>query len=137
MSCTGSDSIVHISEEVEDASLIVPRAMWWSFVVNVFFGILMLVTMLFCIGPLEDVLESGVPYLTLFLNTGSTGMALFLTILVFLLIGIGNITCLATCTYCLGTKLMLCCKLKAKHLLGCLTLVLHTSYDSSPIFPSI
>jgi choline transport protein len=115
MLCTGSDSIVHISEEVEDASLIVPRAMWWSFVVNVFFGILMLVTMLFCIGPLEDVLESGVPYLTLFLNTGSTGMALFLTILVFLLIGIGNITCLATCMYCPGTKSMLCCKVNARH----------------------
>jgi choline transport protein len=72
--------------------------MWWSFVVNVFFGILMLVTMLFCIGPLDDVLESGVPYLTLFLNTGSTRMALFLTILVFLLIAIGNVTCLATCS---------------------------------------
>lgn len=24
----GSDSIVHISEEVEDASIVVPRAMW-------------------------------------------------------------------------------------------------------------
>ncbi|KAF2790260.1 amino acid transporter-like protein [Melanomma pulvis-pyrius CBS 109.77] len=94
----GSDSIVHISEEVEDASLIVPRAMWWSYLVNVFSGILMLITMLFCIGPLEDVLESDVPYLTLFVNTGSSGMALFLTILVFILIGIGNITCLATCS---------------------------------------
>lgn len=26
----GSDSAVHISEEVADAGLVVPRVMWWS-----------------------------------------------------------------------------------------------------------
>ncbi|KAF1981787.1 amino acid transporter [Aulographum hederae CBS 113979] len=92
----GSDSIVHISEEVEDASLIVPRAMWWSYVINVLMGIVMLITMLFGIGPLEDVLEADAPYLNLFLNTGSTGVAVFLIIILFLLIFSGNITALAT-----------------------------------------
>ena len=53
----GSDSVVHISEEVEDASLIVPRCMWWSYLGNVFAGIIMLITMLFCIGPLEPVVS--------------------------------------------------------------------------------
>jgi choline transport protein len=94
----GSDSAVHISEEVEDASLVVPRAMWWSFVANVFFGILMLVTMLFCIGPLDDAIASTAPYLNLFANTGSTGVAVLLSIIIFLLIFAGNITALATCS---------------------------------------
>lgn len=53
----GSDSVVHISEEVEDASIIVPRAMWWSYLGNVAAGIVMLITMLFCIGPLEGVVR--------------------------------------------------------------------------------
>ena len=30
------------AEEVEDASLNVPRAMWWSYLMNVFMGIVML-----------------------------------------------------------------------------------------------
>lgn len=40
----GSDSIVHISEEVEDASLVVPRAMWWSYIGNAILGIIMLIS---------------------------------------------------------------------------------------------
>ncbi|MCJ1419764.1 hypothetical protein MMC32_006120 [Xylographa parallela] len=40
----GSDSVVHISEEVEDASLVVPRVMWWSYVFNVIMGIIMLIS---------------------------------------------------------------------------------------------
>lgn len=50
----GSDSVVHISEEVEDASITVPKCMWYSYIGNVTLGIVMLITMLFCLGPLED-----------------------------------------------------------------------------------
>lgn len=50
--------VVHISEEVENASLTVPRVMIWSYFGNVLLGIGMLVTMLFCIGPLEDTVGS-------------------------------------------------------------------------------
>ncbi|KAF2088825.1 amino acid transporter [Saccharata proteae CBS 121410] len=92
----GSDSIVHISEEVENASVVVPRAMWWSYVLNVLLGIIMLITMLFGIGSLEATLEADAPYLNLFVNTGSTDVALFLTIMLLVLIYSGNITTLAT-----------------------------------------
>ncbi|KUJ12695.1 amino acid transporter-like protein [Mollisia scopiformis] len=92
----GSDSAVHISEEVEDASLNVPRAMWWSYVMNVILGIAMLITMLFCIGDLDTVLGSSAPYLTLFQNTGSNAVAFVLMIYLFILIALGNITALAT-----------------------------------------
>jgi choline transport protein len=92
----GSDSAVHISEEVADAGLVVPQVMWWSYLLNLFLGIVILITMLFCIGPLETVLDSDAPYLQLFTNTGSTGVALALTIILFFLIYSGNITALAT-----------------------------------------
>jgi choline transport protein len=69
----GSDSIVHIcksrdphhshhyanwaiAEEVEDASLVVPKAMWWSYVINVIMGIIVLISeypqtsILFCLA---------------------------------------------------------------------------------------
>ncbi|RMZ05443.1 hypothetical protein D0864_02476 [Hortaea werneckii] len=93
----GSDSVVHISEEVEDASITVPRCMWYSYVGNVLMGIIMLITMLFCIGPLENVIDSNVPYLLLFNNTGSIALSVILNVILFVLIYAGNITALATC----------------------------------------
>ncbi|KAK6074251.1 choline transport protein (amino acid permease) [Seiridium cupressi] len=93
----GSDSVVHISEEVQDASLIVPKCMWWSYVGNVILGIGMLIVMLFCIGPLDGVVDSDVPYLILFNNTGSPALSIVLNVILFLLIFSGNITALATC----------------------------------------
>jgi choline transport protein len=92
----GSDSIVHISEEVNNASLTVPRVMWWSYLMNAALGFVALLTMLFCIGPLETAVEEETPYLKLFLNTGSQPLAYVLLIILFLLIFSGNITCLAT-----------------------------------------
>src|SRR5271170_7196667 len=70
--------------------------MWWSYIGNVILGVIMLITMLFCIGPLDGAIASSTPYLTLFTNTNSTGVALALTIVVFFLIYSGNITALAT-----------------------------------------
>jgi choline transport protein len=92
----GSDSVVHISEEVEDASVTVPRCMVWSFLGNIFAGFVMLIAMLFCIGPLDAVLEVDVPYALLFNNTGSRPLSLFLNLLLLVLIYAGNITSLAT-----------------------------------------
>jgi amino acid transporter len=54
----GSDSVSHISEEVHDASVNVPRAMWWSYVGNNTCGLIMLVVFLFCIGPIENVVSN-------------------------------------------------------------------------------
>ncbi|TGO17175.1 hypothetical protein BTUL_0020g00620 [Botrytis tulipae] len=71
----------NLAEEVEDASINVPRAMWWSYILNVFLGIITLITMLFCIGPLDAAIESPAPYLSLFLNTGSEAMATALMII--------------------------------------------------------
>lgn len=70
--------------------------MWWSYVMNVVMGVSMLIVMLFCIGPLDGVLEAQSPYLVLFKNTGSNATAFALLITLFILISLGNITALAT-----------------------------------------
>lgn len=70
--------------------------MWWSYLLNLFMGIIMLITMLFCIGSLDDAMNAGTPYLQLFLNTGSSAVAYALTIILLILIFSGNITALAT-----------------------------------------
>lgn len=59
-------------------------------------GIVILITMLFCIGALDDAVNSPAPYLSLFNNTGSLGVAMTLTIMILLLVFVGNITGLAT-----------------------------------------
>lgn len=63
---------------------------------NLTLGIIILITMLFCIGPLDVALESETPYLALFNNTGSQAVSIILLVVIFLLIFSGNITCLAT-----------------------------------------
>lgn len=92
----GSDSACHISEEVADAGLTVPRVMWWSFILNVLLGIIMLITMLFCIGSLEETLDAEIPYIQLFINTDSSAVAYVLTVMLLVLVFSGNITALAT-----------------------------------------
>jgi choline transport protein len=64
--------------------------------VNLFLSIIILITMFFCIGPLDTGLASDAPYLQLFTNTGSNPVALTLTITLFFLIYRGNITALVT-----------------------------------------
>ena len=58
----------------------------------------MLITMLFCIGDLDNALNSNAPYLVLFDNTSKSGVAILLNVVVFLLVFSGNITALATCS---------------------------------------
>ena len=69
--------------------------MWWSYILNAMMGTFMLITMLFCIGDLESAVASAAPYLDLFNNTGSIGVALMLSILIFLLIAFSNVNTLA------------------------------------------
>lgn len=76
--------------------MVVPKTMWWSYVLNVVIAWVMLITMLFCIGDLDEAINTAVPYLKLFKNTGSDAMAITLLIILVILIFSGNITSLAT-----------------------------------------
>ncbi|OTA98391.1 hypothetical protein M426DRAFT_17454 [Hypoxylon sp. CI-4A] len=76
----GSDSAVHMAEEMKNASIVVPRAILVSIILNGILGFAMLIAYLFCLGDLDAVLESqetlGYPFLFVFqTGTGSTAGA--------------------------------------------------------------
>ncbi|KAK5166212.1 uncharacterized protein LTR77_008473 [Saxophila tyrrhenica] len=70
----GADSAVHMSEEIRDASIVLPKATMWSIVVNGAFGWIMIITFAFIAGnPLYIVdSDTGYPFISAFYNaTGS------------------------------------------------------------------
>ena len=86
------------AEEVEDASLVVvvPQCMWWSYILNAFRGIVILIPMLFCIQNFNDAINYPVPYVGLLKNTRSVGVTMTLTVILFLLFSLGIIKALTT-----------------------------------------
>lgn len=95
----GSDSVAHMSEEIEDAGVIVPRAMVWSFLLNVPFTFGLLLTYLFCIGDVQEALsdKTGFPFIYVFQRaTGSVAGASGLTIVVLVLLIMVTISSLAS-----------------------------------------
>ncbi len=70
----GADSAVHMSEEIRDASIVLPRATMWSIVVNGAFGWVMIITFAFTAGNPLYIVDSktGYPFIQGFYNaTGS------------------------------------------------------------------
>ncbi|EXV05570.1 amino acid permease family protein [Metarhizium robertsii] len=95
----GSDSVAHMAEEIRDASVVVPRSMVWSFILNVPFTFGLLITYLFCIGDVQEALDSktGFPFIYVFQNaTGSIGATTGLTIVVLVLLTMITISSLAS-----------------------------------------
>lgn len=85
-SFTSFDSAIHMAEETRQAKLAVPRAMFWSIVMNGVLAFVMVLVILFTMGTVEDALDSSFPIVTILLGiTGSkaatTAMAsgLFIT----------------------------------------------------------
>ncbi|KAL3462068.1 amino acid/polyamine transporter I [Aspergillus heterothallicus] len=74
----GGDAAVHMSEEIENATVIVPRSILLSVLINGLLGFGMLLALLFCLGDLNAALESptGYPFMEVFRSgTGSVGGA--------------------------------------------------------------
>ncbi|KAL8716326.1 MAG: hypothetical protein Q9220_000231 [cf. Caloplaca sp. 1 TL-2023] len=75
----GTDAAIHMSEEIHNAAVVVPRCMLVAIVINGLFGFGMLLAVLFFIGDIETVLSTPpltYPYMPIFLNaTGSLGGA--------------------------------------------------------------
>lgn len=95
----GSDSVAHMSEEIEDAGVIVPRAMVWSFLLNVPFTFGLLLTYLFSIGNVQEALSdrTGFPFIYVFREaTGSVRGATGLTVVVLVLLIMVTISSLAS-----------------------------------------
>ena len=66
----GADSAVHMSEEIKDASLVLPRAIMWAAGINGTMGFIMIITFCFCLGSVFDIIASptGYPFIQVFFN---------------------------------------------------------------------
>lgn len=70
--------------------------MVWGYLYNAVLGLVMLITMLFTVGNLDDAINASSPFQNAFTATGSQGLNTFMTLVLFLLILSGNITAVTT-----------------------------------------
>lgn len=70
----GADASVHMAEEVTNAALTIPRAICGGMMVNSLIGFAMMLTILFCLGNIEDVVgtKTGFPFIQIFYNSVQT-----------------------------------------------------------------
>ena len=97
----GSDPAMHMSEELQDASKILPRAMIWTEVVNSSLGFIMLITFCICLGDVEGVLSTptGQPRIQIIYNaTQSTTSATVLASITVVMAVFGCVNNVATCS---------------------------------------
>ncbi|KAI7509426.1 amino acid transporter-like protein [Hortaea werneckii] len=74
----GYDCTVHMAEELHDASITLPKVIMWSVAPNACLGLLVILTLAFCSGDIEEVLQTrtGEPFVQIFFNaTGSRAAA--------------------------------------------------------------
>ncbi|RVX74884.1 hypothetical protein B0A52_01161 [Exophiala mesophila] len=95
----GADGAVHMSEELRDASKILPRSMIWTTILNGMSGWVMLITFCFTLGNLDDVISTptGQPYIFVFYQaTESYAGASVLSALVIFMAMFCNLSITAT-----------------------------------------
>lgn len=85
----GADGATHMAEEIQNASLIVPRSMFTSVMLNGIFGFGALMAMLFSLTDVEAALQSptGYPFLYIFQSAA----------------GVRGATVMAACIICMDT----------------------------------
>ena len=99
VSLLGSDAATHMSEELRNASKILPRAMISTVAFNGALGLVMLITFCFCIGDIDSVLSTptGYPFIQVFYNaTLSTAGATAMTSVMIVLATFGGMMNMAT-----------------------------------------
>jgi choline transport protein len=95
----GADSAVHMSEEIKDASLVLPRAIMWAAGINGTMGFIMIITFCFCLGSVLDIVGSptGYPFIQVFYNvTNSNAGASIMTAILIVNITSACISTVAT-----------------------------------------
>ncbi|PYH78800.1 amino acid transporter [Aspergillus uvarum CBS 121591] len=84
----GPDSAVHMSEEIRDASRVLPISMVSTLILNGITGFIMIITFAFCLGNIEEVMASqtGFAFIQVFWNaTGSTRAATGMTVVIMIM----------------------------------------------------
>lgn len=92
----GADGAIHMSEEIKNASTVVPNALVASIGLNGMMGFSMLIAILFCVGDIDNALASptGFPFIEIFhqavhSNGGATVMsAVVLSLMIFATIAV-------------------------------------------------
>ncbi|CZT04966.1 related to GABA transport protein [Rhynchosporium agropyri] len=95
----GADSACHMSEEIHNASTVVPNVMMFSLLLNGVLGFAMLIAILFCLGSINDALATptGFPFIEIFHQaTNSKSGATVMTAIVMLLMAAASIGVMAT-----------------------------------------
>ena len=81
----GADASVHLAEEVSNAAVNIPRAILGAMLINGAIGFAMMITVLYCLGDVDTVLETatGFPFIQIFKDSvGSTAGATVMTAVV-------------------------------------------------------
>ena len=95
----GYDCSVHMSEEIHDASITLPRAIMWSIGVNGTLAFIMAVTLIFTLGDVDSLLNSPTrePFIQQFYNaTGHLGGTNAMVAVVIILLAASATTEVAT-----------------------------------------
>ncbi|KAA8648467.1 uncharacterized protein ATNIH1004_004352 [Aspergillus tanneri] len=87
---SGGDAAVHMAEEVQNASLTIPRAIMMTVIINGSLGFGMLLAVLFCMGDLSAALETptGYPFMQIFYQATGSKSGTLTMIAILLIIGI-------------------------------------------------
>ncbi|KAL8792554.1 MAG: hypothetical protein Q9195_004853 [Heterodermia aff. obscurata] len=82
----GADGAIHMAEEIQDAAVVVPRAIVFSIFLNGILGLGMALALLFCIGDIDAALNTTThyPFMEIFLQAvgNVTGAALMISIVI-------------------------------------------------------
>ncbi|KAF2724450.1 amino acid transporter [Polychaeton citri CBS 116435] len=95
----GADAGAHMSEELRDASIQLPRAMMWSIFINGIMGITMLITFCFFIGDVSKFVEIDTDYpiiVVLYKVTGSLAGTMALGVVLVILLFFSTVTTVAS-----------------------------------------
>ena len=99
LSFCGADGAIHMSEEIENASIIVPRAIMASYVVSGVTAFASLVAVLFCTNDIDAALKSptGYPFMEILLSaTGSTAGTIILLAIITVMDVVASVSCMAS-----------------------------------------
>ncbi|KAK4550012.1 hypothetical protein LTR36_002979 [Oleoguttula mirabilis] len=94
----GADSSVHLSEELKNASWILPRSMVATAIMNYVLGFITIITLVYCLGDFDAALgtATGQPYVEVVYNaTQSTGGTIAIAVVVLILVAacaVNNVT---------------------------------------------
>ncbi|KAH8429863.1 uncharacterized protein LDX57_007535 [Aspergillus melleus] len=86
----GGDAAVHMAEEVQNASVTIPRAIIMTILINGTLGFGMLIAVLFCMGDLDAALETptGYPFMQIFYQATNSLPGSLTMISIMLIIGL-------------------------------------------------